>query len=72
LAALGGGCSVPIAAHAELKADQIDLSALVASLDGSTIIRASASGPRSQAAQIGAEAARKLIEQNADALLTTL
>ncbi len=68
LAALGGGCSVPLAAYAELKADQIELASLVASLDGSIIITASASGSRSQPEKVGTEAASKLIEQNATAL----
>ena len=71
LAALGGGCSVPVAAHAELSADTICLSALVAAPDGSTIIRSSVSGPRSQAKSIGIEAVNKLFAQNAEFLLST-
>jgi hydroxymethylbilane synthase len=69
LAVLGGGCSVPIAAHAQLNAGQIELSALVASLDGSVIIRARTSGARSESELIGAEAANILFEQGAEALL---
>jgi hydroxymethylbilane synthase len=69
LKSLGGGCSVPIAAHAELINERIHIAALVSSLDGSTIIRASASGPRSRADQVGIESANRLLAQNAEAIL---
>jgi hydroxymethylbilane synthase len=41
---LGGGCSVPVAAKAALTADQISLHGLVASTDGSRVIRVKALG----------------------------
>lgn len=72
LSALGGGCSVPIAAHAKLNADQIELNALVASVDGRTVLRASASGPRDSAIDIGREAASQLTAQNAETLLNSV
>jgi len=69
LAALGGGCSVPIAAHAEVDSEQLELCGLVASVDGSVIIRASASGLRSSAEQVGISAAGMLLAQGAEVML---
>lgn len=41
LSALGGGCSAPVAAYAELNSGEIFLRGLVASLDGQILIRVS-------------------------------
>jgi hydroxymethylbilane synthase len=53
LAALGGGCQLPVGAYVETAADQLRLIAVVASPDGSRLIRNHAMGPASQAEQIG-------------------
>ncbi|HEY0566467.1 MAG TPA: hydroxymethylbilane synthase, partial [Terriglobales bacterium] len=45
LGALGGGCQVPIAAHAVSVGDQLTLTALVARPDGSEVLREQQSGP---------------------------
>src|ERR1035438_9024332 len=44
LAALGGGCQVPIGAHATVEAGRLHLIAIVASPDGSELIRGEAQG----------------------------
>ena len=68
--ALGGGCQTPIGALASpVDAETIELSAAVAALDGSRIVRASARGPRRDAAALGARIGRQLIAQGADAIL---
>jgi hydroxymethylbilane synthase len=68
--ALGGGCQTPIGALASpVDAATIAIVAAVASLDGSRIIRASESGPRREAAAVGARAGRQLIAQGADVIL---
>lgn len=61
LAALGGGCQVPIGAYAtvELGADLIQLQAIIVSPDGTQVIRKDAKGPISGGASMG----RKLGEQ---------
>jgi hydroxymethylbilane synthase len=69
LAAMGGGCSVPLAAHASIKGDEVVLNALAASTDGLALIKASAAAPRYAAHMAGLEAARLLKEQGAAALL---
>lgn len=66
---LQGGCQVPIGGFATLKNDELTLNALVGSLDGSTIIRASGVAPVDKAEQLGIEVATKLLAQGADKIL---
>ncbi len=67
LTALGGGCQVPIGAHARVDHDVIRLIAMVASPDGSRLIRGEAVGM--EPAQVGAGLAEKLLAQGARAIL---
>jgi hydroxymethylbilane synthase len=69
--ALGGGCQTPIGAFATLTADgdQLDLQAIVISLDGTRALRATACGPARDAEAIGRRAAADLLAQGAAALL---
>ena len=69
LRALGGGCQVPIGAYATISGRQLHLRAIVASADGSVIIRQEGSGTTSQAADIGARLAEALIENGAREIL---
>jgi hydroxymethylbilane synthase len=64
LAALQGGCSAPIGAYAA-GTRVLRLDAVVVAPDGEEALRASASGPASQAAQIGREVAAELLERGA-------
>ncbi|MCP5151400.1 MAG: hydroxymethylbilane synthase [Ectothiorhodospiraceae bacterium] len=66
---LAGGCQVPIAGHAELDGDTLRLRGLVASLDGATVLRAAASGPRIAPEALGNEVAESLLAQGAGAIL---
>lgn len=66
---LGGGCHVPVAAHATLAGDDIRLRALVAAVDGSTVLQCEYTAPRSEGWQLGERAAQTLIEQGADSIL---
>jgi hydroxymethylbilane synthase len=67
LSALGGGCQVPIGAHAEMRAGVLHLEAICAHPDGSKLLRESGDG--SDAAQLGAEVGRRLLRRGADAIL---
>jgi hydroxymethylbilane synthase len=68
--ALGGGCQTPIGALAfAVDAGTLELVAAVAALDGKRIVRASARGPRREAAALGASVGRQLIAQGADVIL---
>src|SRR5712692_5722060 len=53
LAALGGGCQVPIGAYATVQQGVVVTQAIVISPDGLSIVRKQATGPAHQAASIG-------------------
>ena len=64
---LGGNCSVPLAAHARLVGAGLALEALVASLDGREVIRASGEGADPEA--LGLEVAETLLARGAGPVL---
>lgn len=68
---LNGGCQVPIACHSLLYNNNrlLRLSALVGSLDGSTIIFRQLQANASDAEQIGQRLGEELLKQGADQLL---
>ncbi|MGQ0543905.1 MAG: hydroxymethylbilane synthase [Betaproteobacteria bacterium] len=65
--ALGGNCSLPLAAYAESKGNALTLRALVASGDGKRVLRAQASGAEPLA--LGEQVAAALRRQGADEVL---
>jgi len=69
LGALGGGCQVPIGAHATVTGDCLDLAAVVASPDGVNVVRAVASGPAAQAESIGCNVGVDLLDRGARRIL---
>ena len=69
LRGLGGGCQLPIAAHARLEGELLKLDGLVAKPDGSKRLQESISGPPETAEALGASLASTLIEQGANTLL---
>ena len=69
LARIEGGCQVPIAGHATVAGGQVHLRALVASLDGSRIIRGERRGPVAEARALGVALAEELLGKGADAIL---
>jgi len=69
LKGLGGGCLVPIAAHARIDGNTLNLKGLVARPDGTEIVRGAKSGRSSEAAMIGRELADELLSRGADKIL---
>jgi hydroxymethylbilane synthase len=65
LRGLGGGCQLPIAAHATIDGDALTLDGLVAKPDGSEIWRDSLSGSLDNAEQLGSTLATTLLERGA-------
>ena len=65
--ALGGSCTLPLAAYAVMEAGTLQLCALVASPDGRRIVRARTQGTDPEA--VGAAAAQALKDQGAEAIL---
>ena len=72
VAALGGGCQMPIGAHATISGDTITLTGVVIAPDGSRAARAAADGPRSNAAAIGRVAAERLLAGGAHDILARI
>ncbi len=67
LAGLGGGCSAPIAAYAQIFGATISLTGLVASLDGRHIVRVIGEGQNPL--DLGAKLAQRALELGAGTLL---
>ncbi len=72
LGRLEGGCQVPIAAYAQLDGNQLHLEALVATPDGTVIVRGEHNGPSAQAKEIGIGLAEDLLRRGADRILQEL
>jgi hydroxymethylbilane synthase len=69
LAALGGGCQVPIGAHATVADGCLKLVALVASPDGSEVVRGEVEGPVEEAEALGRRLGAELLERGARRIL---
>lgn len=71
LATLGGGCQVPVGAHAIVSEDGalLRLIAVVASPDGRRLIRVEREGQASRAAALGRQVGRELLRQGAADIL---
>ena len=63
LRGLGGGCQMPIAAHATLKGGELRLEGLVAQRDGQRIIRDELIGASAEPESLGAELSRRVLEK---------
>lgn len=72
LAALEGGCTVPLAAYAQLSGDQLRLRGLIGRPDGARVVRGERTGPRSSAERIGEALAASLLEQGGREILSAL
>ncbi len=71
LVTLGGGCQVPLGAHAVLRDDgkTLRLVGVVASVDGKRLVRAEGEGPATQPVRLGRRVAGELVRQGAGAIL---
>jgi hydroxymethylbilane synthase len=66
---LGGGCQMPIGAHAAIDGNSLTLTAIVLSLDGERAIRAESRAAVRDAARVGTAVAEDLLSRGADAIL---
>ncbi len=69
LAALGGGCQVPIGAHATVDGANLRLRAIVVSPDGARVIRKEAGGPSGETARIGRALGEELLAEGGAEIL---
>jgi hydroxymethylbilane synthase len=72
LAALGGGCQVPVGANATVEDGQLSLRAVVISPDGSTLVRQEDRGSVADAARIGKETGARLLAAGARRILESV
>ena len=66
---LGGGCNAPVAVHARLEHGIFEIEGLVASADGSRIVRKSARGEAKEAESLGVALAESLLEAGGEEIL---
>jgi len=69
LARLEGGCQVPIAAYAVCQEDRIEITGLVADIEGKRFFKESFKGPTEAAEELGRELAETLLKQGAKEVL---
>jgi hydroxymethylbilane synthase len=72
LRALGGSCQVPIGGKARLEAGRLIVKGLIASLDGTRVIRDEVSGPTGDPAALGIELGQKLLAMGAGEILAEI
>jgi hydroxymethylbilane synthase len=72
LRALGGSCQIPVAGHAKVAGSRITLKGLVASLDGSQVIRETVDGSADRPADLGLELGHKLLSMGAGEILAEI
>ena len=70
--ALGGSCTIPLGAYAELSGTHLRLRALVAAADGTRMARAECDGAADDPEALGAQAARLLRAHGADEILAAI
>jgi len=66
---LGGGCQMPIGAHAAIDGGSLTLTAIVLSLDGTRAVRAESRGAVHEAARVGTAVAEGLLSRGAAEIL---
>jgi hydroxymethylbilane synthase len=69
---LEGGCQVPIAGHATLQGDRLQLTGLVADLGGRPVFREVREGPAAAARNLGRDLAERLLARGAGEILQRL
>ncbi len=69
LAALGGGCQVPIGAHATVNGGKLRIQAVVVSPDGTEVVRGQSEGAASEAERIGSTLGAELLDRGARKIL---
>jgi hydroxymethylbilane synthase len=72
LRSLGGGCQVPIGAHARINNGRLRLHAVIAAPDGSQIIRGEREGATAEGEQIGADLGAELLERGGRSILDSV
>ena len=72
LSVLGGGCQVPVGAHAVVDGDHLHLRAVVSAPDGKTVVRREAVGSAANATAMGESLGRELLDAGARDILAVV
>ena len=67
-----GGCQVPIGVHAEVQNNEIKIEAIIASLDGSTVLRNTISGDAEKAVELGQKLGNQMLAEGGQDLLAAI
>ena len=72
LGLLEGGCQVPIGVHADVEGDKIKIEAIIAALDGSTVLRDTIEGTATDAVALGQELGKKMLANGGQEILAAI
>lgn len=72
LGLIEGGCQVPIGVHAEVENDNVKIEAVIASLDGSKVLRNNITGPAVNAAELGRKLGQQMLTEGGEQILADI
>lgn len=72
LGLLEGGCQVPIGVHADVAGEQIKIEAIIAALDGSTVLRDTITGKAENAVALGQQLGKKMLAAGGQEILAAI
>lgn len=72
LGLIEGGCQVPIGVHAEVENDNVKIEAVIASLDGSKVLRNNITGPAATAADLGRKLGQQMLAEGGEHILADI
>ena len=72
LGLLEGGCQVPIGVHADVNGEQIKIEAIIAALDGSTVLRDTIEGAAVDAVALGQKLGKKMLANGGQKILAAI
>lgn len=72
LGLLEGGCQVPIGVHADVAGEQIKIEAIIAALDGSTVLRDTITGKAEDAVALGQQLGKKMLAAGGQKILAAI
>ena len=67
-----GGCQVPIGVHADVEGEKIKIEAIIAALDGSTVLRDTIEGAAVDAVALGQELGKKMLANGGQEILAAI
>lgn len=72
LGLIEGGCQVPIGVHAEVENDNVNIEAVIASLDGSKVLRNNITGPAADAVGLGRKLGQQMLTEGGEQILADI